>query len=165
MKAGRFDLSRLAPPGYNWRRPLRFLNVCWGFGILYSWRVLIRWQEISQKLRGNDGKLLPDAVMEDFAVLFRPVGRYFLTVAAVFLLAELVLEWVYGRRGARSDYTMRRLPQRFERVRRVASLPALFCLATLLLCFLLLLTWYAFYMLNTPPSRLAPGQWAKIWRL
>ena len=48
MPRRRFDLSRLVPPGYNGRRPLRILNVCWGFGVLYSWRILIRWQEILQ---------------------------------------------------------------------------------------------------------------------
>lgn len=165
MPRRRFDLSRLVPPGYNGRRPLRILNVCWGFGVLYSWRILIRWQEILQSLRGNDGKLLPDAVMEDFAVLFRPVGRYFMTVAAAFLLIGLVSLWAFMRRGARSDYTLRCLPKRFEYVRRIVALPALGCLATLLLGFLLLLTWYAVYQMNTPPSIIAPGQWAKIWRL
>ncbi len=165
MPRRRFDLSRLIPPGYNGRRPLYYLLAGGGLGALYSLRFLIDWGNLRRKLYLASGALRPDAEMEDFAALFRPVGRYFLAVAAAFLLIGLVALWAYGRRGARSDYTMRRLPQRFERVRRVVALPVLAWLSLLLLAFVLMLLYYLIYMTCTPARCIPPEQWAKIWRL
>ena len=163
MPCRRLDLSRLVPPGYDWHKPLYMLLTCWGLGLLYSLRFLFEWGELRRALYRN-GTLRPGAMMADFSELFRPVGAVFLAVAAVFLLAGIVTLIAYGRRGARGDYTMRRLPQRFERIRRVASLPALMCLTTLLLCFLLMLLYFLIYMTRTPAVCIPPAQWAKIWR-
>ena len=142
----RFDLSALVPPGFAWERPLYYLLAACGLGLLYN------------------GLLRPDAVMPDFITLFRPVGGYFAAVALAFLLAGIAVLAAYGRRGARSDYTMRRLPQRFERFRRVLTLPVLTCLAMLLLGFLLMLLLFLIYMTRTPARCIPPEQWAKIWR-
>ena len=143
MKRRRLDLSALVPPGYNWKKPLYRLLAGWGLGLLDGLYFLVRWGAARSALY-RAGALRPDA--------------------AVFLLADLAAFFAYERRGARGDYTLRRLPQRFERLRRLAALPALMCLATLLLGFLLLLSSYLVYMNFTPPSCIQPGQWAKIWR-
>ncbi len=163
MKRRRLDLSPLVPPGYDWKRPLYWLLAACGLGLLYSLRFLADWGRARDSLFQN-GLLRPDAVMPDFSALFRPVGGYFAAVALAFLLAGVVLLAAYGRRGARSDYTMRRLPQRFERLRRLTALPALACLATLLLGFLLMLLYFLIYMKRTPAVCIPPEQWAKIWR-
>ena len=159
----RFDLSALVPPGFAWKRPLYYLLAACGLGLLYSLRFFADWGHARDSLFQN-GLLRPDAVMPDFITLFRPVGGYFAAVALAFLLAGIAVLAAYGRRGARSDYTMRRLPQRFERFRRVLTLPALTCLAMLLLGFLLMLLLFLIYMTRTPARCIPPEQWAKIWR-
>ena len=159
----RLDLSPLVPPGYDWKKALYWLLAACGLGLLYSLRFLADWGRARDALFHN-GLLRPDAVMPDFITLFRPVGGYFAAVALAFLIAGIVTLAAYGRRGARSDYTMRRLPQRFEGFRRVSSLPALMCLTTLLLGFLLMLLYYLVYMTRTPAVCIPPEQWAKIWR-
>ncbi len=163
MKRRRLDLSALVPPGYGWKRTLYRLLAAWGLGLLDGLYFLIRWGNARRALYLY-GTLRPGAVMPDFIALFRPVGSFFLTVAAVFLLADLAALFLYERRGARSDYTLRRLPQRFERLRRLTALPALACLATLLLGFLLMLLCFLIYRKCTPAVCIPPEQWAKIWR-
>ena len=138
MPRRRFDLSRLLPPGQDWRKSLYGLLACWGLGALYSLRFLFEWGSLRRALYRN-GVLLPHAVMADFAAIFRPIGGAFTVFALLYLLAGVGTLLAYERRGARSDYTLRRLPQRFERLRRLTAFPLLACLATLLLCFLLML--------------------------
>ena len=163
MPHRRPDLSRLVPPGYDWHNPLYALLAFWGLALLYSLTFLGSWRTKRSALYVR-GVLRPDAVMPDFAELFRPVGTLFAALAAAVLLVGLILFLVYERRGARSDYTLRRLPQRNEHLRRVAALPVLACLATLLLCFLLMLLYFLVYMKRTPACCIRPAQWARIWR-
>ena len=66
-------------------------------------------------------------------------------------------------RGSRSDYLMRRLPNRWELARRSYALPLLLILATLGTMALLLAIYYAVYLALTPPECLQPDQLSKLW--
>ncbi len=66
-------------------------------------------------------------------------------------------------RGSRSDYLMRRLPNRWELARRSYALPLLLILATLVTMALLLAIYYAVYLALTPPECLQPDQLSKLW--
>ena len=66
-------------------------------------------------------------------------------------------------RGSRSDYLLRRLPDRRELARRAYALPLLLILATLGTMVLVLAVYYAVYLALTPPECLQPNQLGKLW--
>ena len=66
-------------------------------------------------------------------------------------------------RGSRSDYLLRRLPDRRELARRAYALPLLLILATLGTMVLALAVYYAVYLALTPPECLQPNQLGKLW--
>lgn len=80
-------------------------------------------------------------------------------VCCIIILLVLSLEaghilrrLLYLRQGSMSIYTLRRLPQRGEVLRRVAVLPLARCICTAALIALTMLLCYAAYLLITPAS-------------
>lgn len=115
----------------------------------------------------------PGSRMIDFADLVGIQGAVsnFFSYPALFpfllLLGAAVVLAVVNRlsflRGSRSDYLMRRLPNRWELARRSYALPLLLILATLVTMALLLAIYYAVYLALTPPECLQPDQLSKLW--
>ncbi len=161
------DLTRFSPPGYSTERERAlFLTGLIG-STIYSAFFFIRYAAAFDNLYGYEGKrrvLLPDALMPDFADLIDTTFVGFALVAAL-MLCFIVNRYAYFRQGSRADYLMRRLPDRLDWHRRCLPLPILAALGCAVCAFVLLLIYFAIYMLFTPAVCLRPEQWYKIWRL
>ena len=68
----------------------------------------------------------------------------------------LVFHYLYHYQGSRSIYLMRRLPDRWELLRRCIALPLCGALAALLTGLLITLLWAGIYLLATPRELLSP---------
>ena len=166
----RLELEKYAPVGYDWRHELRFFAGGLIGALLYSllrygFRLRSAYDSLYYLSRTTGEKILREGViMEDFAVL---IDKYLLAfpLMALMLAFFAVLHYAWHRRGSRSDYTMRRLPDRWEMHRRCLTIPLCTALICLLAGFAMLLGYYGIYMLVTPEQCLTPGQWARIWTM
>jgi len=86
-----------------------------------------------------------------------------MSIGELAALSHVIVHYQYHHRVSKSIYTMKRLPNRWELHRRCWSLPLCCFAAVLLTGFLLLLVYYAVYLLVTPAENLAPDQWKKLW--
>lgn len=165
----RLDLDRFAPVGYDWRHELRYFAGGLIAALLYSLGFPVRLSSARNLLYVTSpltGKrvLREGMMMQDFAEL---IGKCLLAFPLVALMMAVfgVLHYASHRRGSRSDYTMRRLPDPWELHRRCLTIPVCSVLICLIAGFAMLLVYYGIYMLTTPPECLTPGQWAKLWTM
>lgn len=122
---------------------------------------------------GDHPVLRPDQTMYDFVEIASSQGDvggwYSQPVLAPFALLALgaVVLAVYNYtglwRGAKTRYLMARLPDRWELHRRCLTLPLALLLTAVVLSALVLLAYYAIYLLITPQECLRPHQLAKVW--
>ncbi len=160
------DLSRFAPPGQD-TRPLKWtLIAALAIALLWSFLFFDRLQEAVYSLYENPSlskAVRPGAVMPDY-VLVLGNSLWGFGVAALVTASFAFTNYAYFTSGAKPIYLMRRLPRRFELLRRCTALP-LAAAAVCGLCALALLHLYLLiYLAATPEGCLAPGQWAKLWR-
>lgn len=165
----RLDMERLSPAGYNMRMELKYfaggLIVSFVYSLNYVFRFLSARRSLYYYLRTTGEWVLREgAVMKDFAALLGSSLLLF-RVLALCMALTAALHYAYHRRGSRSDYLMRRLPDRWEMHRRCLTIPVCTALISLTAWFALLLIYYGLYMLATPGQCLAPGQWAKLWTM
>lgn len=105
-----------------------------------------------------------NAVMPDFRAL---IGLSFIG----FLITSLIMagfsfyHYAYYKHGSMSIYLMKRLPKKSELHKRSLTLPIIAVLLCIITVFLLLLIYFALYMLITPKACLSPKQWQILWRL
>lgn len=165
----RLDLEKYAPVGYNWRQELKYFAGGLTGSFLYSLRFPLRlrsaWESLYFYSRVTDERVLRSgAVMEDFAAL---IDKCLLAFPLIALCTAFfaALHYAYHRRGCRSDYTMRRLPDRWEMHRRCLTIPVCTALICLIAGFVMLLIYYEIYMLVTPEQCLTPGQWERLWTM
>lgn len=96
---------------------------------------------------------------------FCDVERY---VFVITVLSCVVLAFRYFRahraNGSRSDYLMRRLPDRWEFVRRCCAMPCVFAAASVVTFVVMISIFYAVYMLGTPAQCLPEGGGGGFWR-
>lgn len=163
------DLQRLVPPGVNAQQELHWICGGWALSLLYSLGFVTGYSQERNNLymtvttsAGRQRVLRSGAVMPDFADLLGTHLYGFLLVALC-VLAVVVYHYLYHRQGSKSIYLMRRLPDGMELHRRCWTLPVLGALASILLAFVLLMIYYAVYILVTPKSCLPPDQWQKLW--
>ncbi len=161
----KLDLSRCAPPGLDLRPEKGAFGGGMAFSALFSLSFLTRFSDELERLywrNGMERTLRPDAVMPDFVQVLGGALIGF-AVLALCMAAFVAVHYACHHQGSKSIYLMRRLPNRWERHRRCWTLPLLGIAACLLAAFVLLLIYYAIYMLATPEVCLTPGQWRKIW--
>lgn len=162
----KLDLSRHAPPGLDLAPELRVFTAGMALSALFSLLFYaVRYSDRLEQLywkNGAERTLIPGAVMPDFAEVLGQALIGFLIVA-VCMAAFAAVHYSCHYQKSKSIYTMRRLPNRWELHRRCLTLPLAGLAASLLAAFLLLLVYYAAYMLITPDTCLTPDQWRKIW--
>lgn len=162
----KFDLTRFTPPGYSCELERAFFRIGLFSSAIYSAFFFIRFGHALDNLYGYEDKrrvLLPDAVMPDFVDLLEQNFIGFALLAAL-MLCFIAVRYAYYRQGSRADYLMRRLPDRMDRHRRCLLVPLFAALSCAAAAAVLLLVYFAVYMLLTPAGCLQPGQWTKIWR-
>ena len=162
MKCKTYDISRLAPPGYNYKAELKvflwLVIAAAAYSLLFFdalgneiSRLYTHYSDGTKVLRYN-------RVCEDFADIADGWFRLFPLASLVMLLSS-GLHYLYFFMGSKSIYTMRRLPTRGETLRRTVVLPLLCAAATMLVALGLLLLYYLIYHLSVPRSHIVRGQW------
>lgn len=158
-------LDELFPVGVEPKRELMWVGIGWGAALLYSAGFFIAFRNAYDNLFyrwGVERSLMPGALMPDFGVL---LGRSLVgfLVVALGMIGLAAYHYAYHSQDSKSIYLMRRLPQRWELLRRCAAAPLLCALVSLLLAFLTLLLYYWFYMAFSPEGCVVSGQWARLW--
>lgn len=153
------DLSRYAPPGTNIRQEIKVF--CVGLFCAACCAVLVYGIALCQAYAdlfepfysGVERVLRPDAVMLPFDDVLLHRGLWLFYLLALCALANAVLLHLsYYTGGSKSIYLMRRLPQRWELVRRAITLPLLGAAICLLSALALRLLFLGVYYLITPPQ-------------
>ncbi len=158
-------LARLVPPGVSIMQELGWfagggvaaLLYSFGFFIQYvrGYDSLFSWEGTTRVL--DTSKMMPDFVQ----VLGGSLSGFL--ILALCATAMVAYHYAYHYQGSKSIYLMKRLPSRWELPRRCITLPLLAVLACLGAALILILTYFAIYMVVTPRACLAPDQWQKLW--
>ena len=162
------ELEKLVPAGMDARRELG--QVLYALGAALAAAVfccLIVYVDARSDMyitRNGIRYLNPDAEFPYCAEMAARCVPFF-AAAALLMLYKLARYVAYHYQGSRSIYTMRRLPQRAELLRRCLSLPLGGALACLLLFAALTALFCAVYLAVTPADWVRPGQWEAVRRL
>ena len=146
---------RLTPCWLNGRREGRWLT-----GLLIACLIWAPWS-FSATIEAEVlayARIMPSGITYRFQTFAEIAGSALLPMALLAAAMPFLAAWHYlgHRQGGRSDYLMRRLPDRWEFHRRCLSLPALFLAAALLLTAVLLLLFFAAYRRDIPPEAMVP---------
>lgn len=158
-------LEQYVPLGIEHRQQMRWIGIGVALSFLYSLGFLFRLsQEYHALFRviGRKKVLIQGASMPDFVDILGNSLIGFLIVALC-MLALLAYYYFYHYQGSKSIYLMKRLPRRWELMKRCVTLPVLSAVAVLLLSAMLLLLYFGIYFLVTPEPCLAPNQWYEFW--
>jgi len=103
-------------------------------------------------------------VMPEFEQ-FLPIPMVAFLVVIAVALPRIPFNYAYHRRGSRSDYTLRRLPDKWEWHRRCLAVPVLAVSGGMLLLALALVLCFLIYQFATPPQFLRCNQeGAELWQ-
>ena len=155
-----WNLEAYFPVGMPWQQDSKLILFGYVASSVWSLYCPVQIYQSYQDLF-DSGKLIPEVMMADFIQL---ADNAFLGFGAL-ILAMILLAIANYRshfKGSKSVYLMRRLPQKYEMLKRCLSVPAAVILLTLATAFLLLMTYYWIYCAVTPKQCLAPGQWQKL---
>lgn len=161
----KIDLSRHVPPGLNPRTERNVFFVGLAYAVLRSFGFFFRLSDGLYRLYTGTGefrRLRSGAMMPDFVEILDSALLGF-GLLALCMVVFLFDHYSYYRRGSKSIYLMRRLPNRWEQHRRCLTLPLAAIVLCALLALVLLCLYFLIYMLVTPEVCLQPDQWQKIW--
>ena len=158
-------LARLFPVGWPWGNTLMYGGTVLGLSALAALcifanrygRALDALYECDQWR--EERVLIRDALMVPFPEALGP-ALLALGPAALCCVLLPILLWLFHRQESRSDYLMRRLPQRWELARRCLAGPALLLACTLLAGLLLFALFFLWYQTATPAGHFPPDIWA-----
>lgn len=163
----RFDLQHYIPLGLDGTGQCKCILGGLAGAALFSLGTWIRYGSAYHSLFHYDRLhqtkiLISGAIMPDFVDI---LGSGLLGFPVILVCMIALLAWNYGYhfRDSKSIYLMRRLPQRWELLRRCATLPLAGGIASLCAAALLFLLYFAVYLLLTPDPCLTGGQWHKLW--
>lgn len=164
-------MADIVPVGFNWRRERNWLIAVWGACLLNSFSYfnsLPRCINMLYTTRFGKRVLLEEASMPAFdQVLGRSISAFWFLSILVLLLG--LYHWFYHYQSSKSIYLMRRLPQRFELLKRCITFPLIAALLFAVSAVLLTLIYFALYLLFTPDGCLPSDPWqgffnALLWR-
>ncbi len=164
------NFNKLAPCGFELKYELRLF--LWGmvvsilYGNLFFIRLYNTWYELFEQ-GWEDGKWVTKgvregAIMRNFPELLDKALFGFLIVA-ICMMVFIIIHYGFHYQGSKSIYLMKRLPDKWELHRRCITLPLVGIGICLITAFLLLLLYYAVYMIVTPPECIIENQWQKLW--
>ena len=106
---------------------------------------------------GKDRVIISGAAMPHFAYIASDCFSLFISFSAAMVYLG-IYHYYYHYMGSKSIYTMKRLPSFWELWRRCITIPFIAGVVSLLIAFILLMLYFAFYMLVTPDICIVPGQ-------
>ena len=146
------DLSWYAPVGMK----LHMEKTVWGLGLgaslIYSGIFLVRFADACGELYGYQGMeqvLIEGARMERFRVLLGNGLAGFAITALVMLLFS-IYHYLYHFQDSKSIYLMRRLPRRWELLRRCLTLPVAAAVLSLAAAMVMQGFYFGIYLVFTP---------------
>lgn len=144
MKRTRLALNGLAPAGVSARGEVKWILISLGASALWSLRgalaIVSEMRELHERLLEN--RVIAITVFP--GIIGTALFGFYLTALVLALLA--VWHYVFHRLGARSDYTMRRLPNGLEYHIRCLAIPVLGIIVSLLLALALWWIYRSFYL-------------------
>ncbi len=143
MIGKRIALEKLAPVGADVQKQLRWTGVALAASALWSLRALMRIVREMKTLKA----VIDQGAFSSVAAYPRYLGSAFYGFALLSLVLAGLAVWNYAafRRGARADYLMRRLPNRWEYHRRCLAVPLLGIAASVLVALTLYVLYRAVY--------------------
>ena len=165
MKSKLEPLSRLFPMGWPWSSEVMGAAGAVGLSALISFVLFVyRFGSAVDDLytRGFyswERELIPGVLIPPYPQVLGGCLIFF-AVTALALALLPAAHFLYHRQGARSDYLMRRLPQRWELARRCLGGSALLLAVTALTAALLFVLFFICYLAFTPAGHLPPDVWA-----
>lgn len=168
MKRRHVWMARHLPPGVDPSKSEMGLLTGLISALLFHLQFILRYLSARNDLytyyHGSNIKELNGSMMPPFwEVLGTSLYGCFVAALAMVVVAIQLYSSYY--QGSKSIYTMRRLPDRWERWRRVLTIPALAALGYLLLAFVLRCLDFTIYMLCTPEPCLHPYSWLELLNL
>ncbi len=156
----KFLLHRILPPGTSLQSILTLYGLSLALSLINNMLFLVKYASARARLYAViDGvKILrKGAVIPTFAELTEncSLGVLLMAVVALYLLIQNYLSFY---QGSRSIYLMRRLPDRWDLLRRTAVFPLLSFLFAVLLLFALWSVYVLIYVSLTPAQCLPAGQ-------
>lgn len=162
----KLNLSRYAPLGMSLKTELGLFCGGMSYSIIHSLFFFVRYMDARSDLYDwhlDKCQLIPNAVMPDFVTLLGS-AFYGFGILSLCMLCFAVYHYFYHYQESKSVYLMRRLPDKKEWHRRCLTLPIGAIIICVLTAFLLLVIFFAVYMICTPQECLTPGQWQKLWQ-
>lgn len=102
------------------------------------------------------------SAMKSFSELMYGKMNWF-SILSLIMILVIVMNYLSFFRGSRSIYLMRRLSNPWELHRRCILLPAVGIVISQVTRLILILFYFAIYMLVTPDGYLPPDSWQKLW--
>lgn len=143
MTKKRIALEKLAPVGADAQKQLRWTGIALAASALWSLRALFRIVGEMKTLKA----ILDQGASGFVATYPKYLGSAFYGFALVSLVLAGLAVWNYAsfRQGVRTDYLMRRLPDRWEYHRRCLTVPLLGIGASVLIALALWVLYRAIY--------------------
>ncbi|MBM6725069.1 hypothetical protein [Pseudoflavonifractor phocaeensis] len=163
MKSKWDTLSRLFPLGWPWQKEITAAACALALSALTALTLFAyRFGEALDSLyygTGPERQLVQGAMVPSYPQV---LGNAFLAFGLMALCLVLlpIAHFLFHRQGARSDYLMRRLPQRWELARRCLGGSALLLAGTVLTAAVLFGLFFICYLAFTPAGCLPPDVWA-----
>ena len=166
MRTKPAPLARLFPVGWPWQNEIMgaagavalsaLLAAC-----LFVYRLGSAVDDLYRQTGRHawERELIPGAVVPPYPQVLEGCLVFF--AAAALALALLpIAHFLFHRQGSRSDYLMRRLPQRWELAGRCLGGSALLLACTILAAAILFGVFFICYLAVTPAGCLPPDVWA-----
>ncbi len=151
------SLKKIVPIGFDADIEIKAFGIGTVLCTLFSLQFFVKLNNKINELyfvNGSKMYLKPDAVMPCFRDV---LGKSLLPFAALFLMltAYIFIHYEYHKKGSRSIYLMKRLPQKNELAKRCITLPLILSSMVLILAVILLLIFYFVYLIKTPEGLIA----------
>lgn len=155
-------LDAWTPPGIRAAAEIKWIAAGLSLSFLYSLKFVFHFlshrSDLLWMVENVPPLQMPEVSMPGFFALLDH-GLAGFAAVAVCMAGLALYHWFYHYQGSKSIYLMRRLPQRWELLRRCAALPALGAAACLFTALLLLALYCAIYLLFTPDGYLPLQPW------
>ena len=161
-------LYKISPPGTDVTKEVRLFITGWIISFVFSLfdflgKYVLAYNNLFANISG-------EMVLKTYVKMpyFRSLIRYsfygyiILVFCAVCLI---VFHYSHFFIGSKSIYLMKRLPKRNEIHIRACTLPILAILIILISVFVIMMFYFAIYMIFTPKVCIASGQWQNLWRI
>lgn len=146
-------LKENCPPGYGyaeeWRAFWVWLAVCVFYSLGFFWRY-IEAHDALYYWNANERYLIPDIKMVPFYELAESIPRWFLGSGILLAVTVIIMHYHYYRRDSKSIYLMCRIKDRSFLRKTYVKVPITYLAVLAVVCGLLLLLYYGFYLLITP---------------